>query len=94
MSSFFFSSCLGLNLVFPPCFVFYSLLITGAGVLLVSFLSNAGAPGEMWSLPNLRSPWQRGLSLCCLRNGLTVEQTVLLGTLSLLHGKSTAENLP
>lgn len=63
----FFSRHLGLNLVFPLCFVFCCLLITGAGVLLVSFGSNAGVPWETWSLsfaqPNLRSPWQNGLSL-------------------------------
>lgn len=104
----FFASCLVLNVAFPLCsgfgFVFFpfwsqKLEVLGlAGALLVCFRSNAGEPGEICSLhltlSNLKSPQQRGLPLCHLRNGLTVEQTSLFGVLPLLPGKSIAENLP
>lgn len=69
-----------------------------AGALEVCFLPHAGEPGETSSpqltLSNLKSPQQRGLPLCHLRNGLTAEQTFPFGMLPLLHGKSIAENLP
>lgn len=62
--------------------------------ILMCFLSNVGVPGGLCSLQltlyNLKSPQQRELPLCHLRDGLSVEQTSLLAMLPMPRGRSTS----